>query len=1181
MVRSSMWRSRWRSPTSSTWTRSWRSRKCAPPSRGAAEWWRPTHHASSTAATVMAFVAASALNGAKFILLSESAACRRRRLAALLAPPNNMLGSLRKTPCQGLSFLCNVANPPQPLEPPDAAMLPSAVASPVPLDSRPPCEARLHVRIQHRALRRFPVHITPLWLCPACFALRRPDRARGRSCQAVAVDVEEPTEAERLAEAFAQQLGAAERGSADSAGVQRAKEEALEDAAQLQQLLWRKAHPERAKEYAEAAASGEKRLFEFEDQGTVNALLNAFVRDVRVKAQSIDREVPPGVESKVVHLLRHGQGFHNMLEGFEGMEGSVSPETTQVEVVDGKRWFICESFDKLFKSEHGPRTVVGLQLYGAISCRIATSRDYGATWATVPQATIAASGTTRRIMFQKPVACTHVGVQPDRQVDSLEFDLLVPALARHELLDPSLTALGRGEALAANRDAVQQQLSPRLIVVSPITRATQTAFLAFRHLLMDNGLPKRGVRFVAHEGLHERGGGSTCDCRRPRRELQNEFPHVDYRLLKQQDPLWSAQRESQASMVARLHRFFKWLRTCPEEEVALVAHCSINFTMLNAVVDCSLDPHLADWFVTAELRSMRVLWEEPRKETAKFIDGGHLVGLAKGHCQLYPHLLRIAQEGDEDSVHLRRDYKEYAASGHVALICGGGAGHEPLMAGFVGQGLLTASVTGALFAAPSPGAIFRAIMAAAGPAGCILIVKNYPGLRFNHAVAAERARSKGVTVELVIVSDDVGSQQGESEASRCLAGAAVVIKVAGSLAEDGKDLDEVRAAAQSTADAIKTMALALRWRGVDWILELGVGIHGEAGVQEMSSLASLPGATDGRFATAVVRALLRQLLPAAKLPPGEGVVLVLNNLGGTSPLEMSVLCDAAFRQLQDLGAEVAGCVQGTLVTCLDMHGVSLSLIPLTDAPGQLLELLAAPAQVGSAWPGLLIPPKDSEAVVQNHLVPRPVAGETGAAAAQTRAVISAACQMLISDSTVKALDEMDFECGDADCGGTHRDAAEALLATLEAVPSEPADALRFLAQHLEHQCRGAIGGIYVLGLEAAAKRVGSTPTLLDWAEALAAAGKAIQEYGGAQQGDRTVLDAVLPAAEALRACAKSPNALAEAVKAAKQGAKKTQQMVAKKGRAVHVPPSRQARSPDPGAVGFAKWLEAVERALRD
>lgn len=275
------------------------------------------------------------------------------------------------------------------------------------------------------------------------------------------MDVEEPTEAERLTEAFAQQLGAAERGSSDSAGVQRAKEEALEDAAQLQQLLWRKAHPERAKEYAEAAASGEKRLFEFEDQGTVNALLNAFVRDVRVKAQSIDREVPPGVESKVVHLLRHGQGFHNMLEGFEGMQGIVSPETTQVEVVDGKRWFICESFDKLFRSEHGPRTVVGLQLYGAISCRIATSRDYGATWATVPQATIAASGTTRRIMFQKPVACTHVGVQPNRQVDSLEYDLLVPALARHELLDPSLTALGRGEALAANRDAdIVSALSP-------------------------------------------------------------------------------------------------------------------------------------------------------------------------------------------------------------------------------------------------------------------------------------------------------------------------------------------------------------------------------------------------------------------------------------------------------------------------------------------------------------------------------------------------------------------------------------------------------------------------------------------------------------------------------------------------------------------------------------------------
>ncbi|CAE7183349.1 TKFC, partial [Symbiodinium pilosum] len=418
-------------------------------------------------------------------------------------------------------------------------------------------------------------------------------------------------------------------------------------------------------------------------------------------------------------------------------------------------------------------------------------------------------------------------------------------------------------------------------------------------------------------------------------------------------------------------------------------------------------------------------------------------------------------------------------------------------------------------------------------------------------------------------------------ASRCLAGAAVVIKVAGSLAEAGKELREVREAAQLAADATKTMALALRWRGVDWILELGVGIHGEAGVQELPSLASLPGASDGCFAAAVVRALLRELLPATKLQPGDEVVVVLNNLGGTSPLEMSVLCDAAFRQLRSRGAVVAGYVQGTLVTCLDMHGASLSLIPLREAPANLVEFLAAPAEVNSAWPGLLIPPIDSEVVIQEAAVP-PLPAETAVKPAETqlRKAISAACEMLILDSTVKALDEMDFECGDADCGGTHRDAAEALMATIEAVPSSPDEALRFLAAHLEHQCRGAIGGIYVLGLEAAAKCVGRTPLATDWAKALAAAGRAIQDYGGAKAGDRTILDAVLPAAEALRAHAESPDALAEAVRAAKQGAKRTQQMLAKKGRAVHVPPSRQARSPDPGAVGFAKWLEAVERALR-
>lgn len=1020
----------------------------------------------------------------------------------------------------------------------------------------------------------------------------------------VPVAIEGTSASEDVAE---EQLRAFSRGLQESleeeaedlpVGVRRAMKEARRDAEKLNTYLeWRALHPERAEDFAEADVSTTKRQLEFEDDGTVNSLLVAFMRDVRIRAQVLDRPVPPGMKSKVVRIMRHGQGFHNMLEAQKGMEGVVSPKTFELQGDDGFVWCVAPAFDEIFTEKAGARRVLGVILKNAWESLMAYSDDNCETWNDLPSIRNDSAEGPCRVTFKGKVKCTHLRVRALGPASGqVTVQLLVPTLARAELLDPALTALGRQQALDAHGDVLAHDVNPQLVVVSPLARATETAMIVFKHLLDENGIPRRNVRFVAHEGLHERAGSSTCDCRRPLSQLKQKFPYVDYSLLtSEEDPLWSADRESQASMIIRLYEFLLWLRDCPEKEVGIAAHCSVNFTLLNAVVDCGVDPDLAKWFCTAEVRSLRLLWEEAHKEEARFSDSAsHIKGLTEGMCWMYPHVVQVAKEGDEDAVVLRRDFEAHAAKGRVSIVCGGGAGHEPMMSGYVGAGLLTASVTGALFASPSPGAILRAITMSAGHAGCLLLVKNYPGLRFNHSVAAQRARRLGLRIELVLISDDVGSIAKGNDDARGLVGAVLALKAAGACAERGDCLEAVAAAARSVAEQVRTMAAALRWQGSSWSLELGVGIHGEPGAKEVSSLMHLPGASANGAASAIAQVILRQVLPLIHLQAERRVLLALNNLGGTSPLEMAVLCNAACGQLASKGIQVVALVQGTLMTSLDMHGVSLSVLPVD---GDLLQLLSAPAQRGSAWPGFVEPcdPADSKVDVKIPATsegPHPPEALPPCCTAQTavspiRLAVEAACKVLMAEATVTALNEMDRACGDADCGVTHRDAAVALLTALDELPQEPiSEALFFLARSIERECRGAIGGIYVLGLEAAGQclkeRGESQLGPADWAHALYAAVESISLHGGARVGDRTLLDALAPAAEAFRqqVGADIPAALRAAVAAAKQGAKDTQRLVARSGRARHVPRWRQARCADPGAVGFAKWLEAIERASR-
>jgi len=232
----------------------------------------------------------------------------------------------------------------------------------------------------------------------------------------------------------------------------------------------------------------------------------------------------------------------------------------------------------------------------------------------------------------------------------------------------------------------------------------------------------------------------------------------------------------------------------------------------------------------------------------------------------------------------------------VAVISGGGSGHEPAHAGYVGPGLLAAAIAGDVFTSPSVDAVLAGIRAAAGPAGAVLVVKNYTGDRLNFGLAAELARADGIPVEIVIVADDVALRNTvPRDRRRGIAGTVLVHKVAGAAAAAGQGLAEVAALARGAAGDLGTMGVALGACTVPAVgrpgfelgateMELGLGIHGEQGIERT---ALLP-------VDAVVERLLGSILADLELPHGTSVALLVNGLGGTAAMELAIVARHAL-----------------------------------------------------------------------------------------------------------------------------------------------------------------------------------------------------------------------------------------------------------------------------------------------
>ncbi|ELE9014676.1 dihydroxyacetone kinase subunit DhaK [Enterobacter cloacae] len=498
----------------------------------------------------------------------------------------------------------------------------------------------------------------------------------------------------------------------------------------------------------------------------------------------------------------------------------------------------------------------------------------------------------------------------------------------------------------------------------------------------------------------------------------------------------------------------------------------------------------------------------------------------------------------------------------VAVISGGGSGHEPAHAGFVGKGMLTAAVCGDLFASPSVDAVLNAIVAVTGDRGCLLIVKNYTGDRLNFGLAAEKAKRYGLKVEMVIVADDIALP--DNKQPRGIAGTALVHKIAGYAAEHGKSLSEVRDIAQQACDNLWSLGVAMQTcnlpgsdeeegRIKQGHVELGLGIHGEPGASVVDTQNS--------------KAIIDTLVTPLKAQAGDGRFAVLiNNLGGVSALEMALLTkELAHSALKENIAYLIG--PAPLVSALDMKGFSLTLLKLNDLFEKALH--EEVETLGWQKPVAFAPLR-----TQEHSAIHDRVEFTPSANPQVGEYVSVVTKTLIQ--LENRLNALDAKVGDGDTGSTFAQGAREIAQRLEEnnLPLNDVSTLLLLVgERLATVMGGSSGVLMSIFFTAAGQKLHDGQSL---AYALLSGLAQMKQYGGADLGDRTLIDALQPALEALQ-----KGDLKAAAQAAQQGAEATARMgKAGAGRSSYVNKENLDGVMDPGAVAVAEVFKAMVEAKR-
>lgn len=521
----------------------------------------------------------------------------------------------------------------------------------------------------------------------------------------------------------------------------------------------------------------------------------------------------------------------------------------------------------------------------------------------------------------------------------------------------------------------------------------------------------------------------------------------------------------------------------------------------------------------------------------------------------------------------------------VAIVVGGGSGHFPAFAGWVGEGMADGAVCGNIFSSPSAAQIASVAKAAHNGRGVLFMPINYAGDILHFTEAARQLRAEGIDARLVPITDDIASAtREERKTRRGIAGSFIGIKIAAAAAATGAALDDVERVATSINEATTTFGAAFAGctlPGADsplfeiptGTLALGLGIHGEPGLSE-HALGTADQVTD-----LIIDGLLADRQPA----PGARVTVLVNGLGTTKYDELFVVLRRTLERLNALGLDVVAPVADELVTSMDMAGLSISIAELTP---ELLDYWLASAQSAQ-----FSRPK----IVLSELVGNPL-GEAPAgrqltidsssaesrqsARALKRLAERAAAEMVAQREFLGRLDSV---AGDGDHGigmvtGT-KAAVEAIKTAVEA-QAGLRTALRLGGQAWSDIAGGTSGALWGAGLMAAAESFTdeTVPTEREISQAVATFAAEIAQRGGASVGDKTMLDALTPFVNALQSGTASGlplrSAFGAAAATARTAAEATAELTARLGRS-RTHGERSLGTPDPGAISFVLLVEAI------
>ncbi|KAJ5199828.1 Dihydroxyacetone kinase [Penicillium cf. griseofulvum] len=585
-----------------------------------------------------------------------------------------------------------------------------------------------------------------------------------------------------------------------------------------------------------------------------------------------------------------------------------------------------------------------------------------------------------------------------------------------------------------------------------------------------------------------------------------------------------------------------------------------------------------------------------------FTDPNHLVLTALNSLTLTNPSLALDRQ---NKIIFRRPDAPRRAN-KVSIVTGGGSGHEPAFAGFVGHGLCDASVAGTIFASPSAEQIRRAVIdRVPTDNGVLILPMNYTGDVLNFGMATEKSRVAGIQTEFFAINDDVGvgREKGGKVGRRGIGGGVLILKMVGALAEAGGSLEDVYALAQLANANLVSLGSSLEHvhvpgRGVpeDTIphgeVEVGMGIHNE------------PGSHRVKFdLVELVKSMLLQLLDHndpdrcyVTRKPDDQFVLLINNLGGVSPLELAGITDEVYRQLRrDYQLNPIRVIQGTFLTSLNGLGFSVSLMKLVD-PGlgvktTMLELLDAPAEA-VGWSAPI-----NTSTWENNRDADPVELKTSNLAEDIHSnlqldptliqkVLGAGLQRVINAEP--EVTRYDTIVGDGDCGiGLKRgaEAIQSLLAdTTAPLTNDVVSTVARIVTVVENVMDGTSGAIYAIFLNALAHGLlaqnTSSPTEITtqtWAKALKSSFEALGKYTPAKVGDRTLIDALAPFVDTLL----ETGDVRAAAAAAQQGTESTKAMKASLGRTVYVGGEQEwiGKVPDPGAFGLSEFLTGLAEGV--